>query len=285
MEEKDVAATETAHNEAEGMSLHGDEASAAVCGNEQAHDSCESGVTDGDVSCRSGASGEPCALNTPVQLAVFDFDGTSIAGNSPVMLVRFLARRNMLRPSVLLRIVSWAVAYKLRLPQNESWVRSLVFSAFEGRPVQEVDHFLADFYDEVVAPRFRPEADAAMRKHAQAGHVVLVISATFEPIVLRAMQGHPFESQISTRMQVAPDGTYTRKVEGLPVEGVQKLVAVKEFGNAHFGEGNWELAYAYGDHHSDAALLSAAKHAFAVDPDNPLSRAARKQGWPVLDWE
>lgn len=221
----------------------------------------------------------------PAQLAVFDFDGTSISGNSPVILVWHLVKHNMLRKSVVLRILLWATAYKFRLPQNESWVRSLVFSAFDGRPVQEVDRFLADFYDEDIAPLFRPEADAAMREHANAGHVVVVISATFEPIILRAMQHHPFENQISTRMRIAPDGTYTREVEGLPVEGEQKLVAVKAFGDAHFGAGNWELAYAYGDHHSDRAVLSAATHAFAVDPDRPLARTARKRGWPILNWK
>ncbi len=118
-----------------------------------------------------------------------------------------------------------------------------------------------------------------MREHAAAGHVVVVISATFEPIILRAREHHPFENQVSTRMRVAPDGTYTREVEGLPVEGEQKLVALTDFADARFGAGNWELAYAYGDHHSDRALLSAATHAFAVDPDKPLARTARKRGW------
>ena len=101
-------------------------------------------------------------------------------------------------------------------------MRSLVFSAFEGHPVEEVDQYLADFYDRDIAPLFRPEADAAMREHAAAGHVVVVISATFEPIILRAREHHPFENQVSTRMRVAPDGTYTREVEGLPVEGEQR---------------------------------------------------------------
>ena len=104
-------------------------------------------------------------------------------------------------------------------------------------------------------------------------------------IILRAREHHPFENQVSTRMRVAPDGTYTREVEGLPVEGEQKLVALTDFADARFGAGNWELAYAYGDHHSDRALLSAATHAFAVDPDKPLARTARKRGWKILDWE
>ena len=154
------------------------------------------------------ASGMPGA---PAQLAVFDFDGTSIAGNSPVLLVRHLTSRGMLKPSAVLRIVAWALAYKLRLPQNESWVRSLVFSAFEGRPAAEVDRFLADFYDDAVSPLFRPAADAAMREHARAGHVVVVISATFEPIILRAMQG-VFEGGAIEEGEEAPAAAPSKSV-------------------------------------------------------------------------
>ena len=220
----------------------------------------------------------------PVRLAAFDFDGTSLDGNSPVMLVKHLAKLRMLNPTVLLRIGLWAAAYKLRLPQNEAAVRGLVFTAFEGKPAAEVDAFLAEFYDERIAPLFRPEADAAMRAHAEAGDTVVVISATFEPIILRAMERHPFDNQLSTRMSVATDGTYTRAVEGLPVEGEEKLAAVRRFGDSRFGPGNWELAYAYGDHHSDRAVLSAAEHPRAVSPDRPLARTAREKGWEILDW-
>ena len=67
-----------------------------------------------------------------MRLAAFDFDGTALDGNSPVILVKFLARRRMLNPSVVLRIGLWAAAYKLRLPQNEAWVRGLVFRALRA---------------------------------------------------------------------------------------------------------------------------------------------------------
>ncbi|WP_302398249.1 HAD family hydrolase [Eggerthella sinensis] len=218
------------------------------------------------------------------RLAVFDFDGTSIDGNSPVLLVSHLMKHDMLRKRDVFRILLWAAAYKLRLPQNEAAVRGLVFSAFEGKPVEEVNAFLAEFYDERIAPLFRTQADAAMRAHAEAGETVLIVSATFEPIILRAMEHHPFERQISTRMCVASDGTYTRQVEGVPVEGDEKLAAVRRYGDEQFGPGNWELAYAYGDHHSDRAILAAAEHPRAVSPDRPLSRTAREKGWEILDW-
>lgn len=243
----------------------------------------KAGVVDapagGAADSRSVAS-----AGAPVQLAVFDFDGTSIDGNSPVLLVSHLLKHGLLRKRVVTRILLWAAAYKLRLPQDEALVRSLVFTAFEGRPVEEVNAFLAEFYDERIAPIFRPQADAAMRAHAQAGDVVLVVSATFEPIILRAMEHHPFACQVSTRMCAAPDGTYTRQVEGLPVEGEEKLAAVQRFGDEHFGPGNWELAAAYGDHHSDRVVLNAAKQAYAVSPDRPLARTAKRLGWNILDW-
>ena len=54
--------------------------------------------------------------DAPARLAVFDFDGTSIEGNSPVLLVQHLMERGMLRKRVIFRILLWAAAYKLRLP-------------------------------------------------------------------------------------------------------------------------------------------------------------------------
>ncbi len=123
-----------------------------------------------------------------------------------------------------------------------------------------------------------------MQRRRDAGDTVLVISASFEPIIKRMMQFHPVDGQVSTRMKVNPNGTYTRVVEGKPIEGEEKLFAIKRWCDSHYGEGNWELAYAYGDHHSDRPMLEAAREAFAVDPDRPLTRTAKANGWPILDW-
>ncbi len=219
----------------------------------------------------------------PVKLAVFDFDGTSITGNSPVMLVRYL--RRSLRKTVLARIVAWGIAYKMRLPQNEAWVRGLVFSVFRGKPVAEVNAFLWDFYDRIVNARFRPLAAARMQEHIDQGHAVVCVSATFEPIIAEAMTEHPIMFAIATRMKANADGTYSDVVDGLPVEGPEKLAALTRFADQHFGKGAWELAYAYGDHHSDRTMLAAAAQSFAVTPDRPLNRTASRESYEVLDWE
>ena len=224
-------------------------------------------------------------LTDKAQIAVFDFDDTSIEGSSPSWLVNRLIFEHRISPITSLKIGFWGLAYKWRLPQNESWVRGQVFKAFVGKPKAEVDKYLVAFYDKLIEPRFRPKADAEMRKRAEEGCVVVVVSASFEPIVLRAMEKHPFHAQISTRMKVAPDGTYTREVDGRPIEGDEKLVALKRWCDGRFGPGQWEIAYAYGDHHSDEPLLSSAKHPFVVSPNTGMSRIAKAKGWPVLDWK
>lgn len=219
-----------------------------------------------------------------VQVAVFDFDGTSIEGSSPSWLVNRLIFEHKITPVTSLKIGMWGIAYKWHLPQSESWVRGQVFTAFEGKPKAEVDRYLIRFYDEWIARRFRPKADEAMKRRAEEGCSVVIVSATFEPIVLRAMESHPFHHQISTRMKVAADGTYTREVDGRCIEGAEKLIALKHWCDGHYGEGKWELAYAYGDHHSDEPLLSAAKHPYAVTPNTGMTKIAKRRGWPILDW-
>ncbi len=234
--------------------------------------------------CALYGSGERHPFNTN-KLAVYDFDGTCISGNSPVMLVRYLIRRRKLDPWAAMRICFWAIAYKLQLPQNESWVRWLVFKPFDGIPKEEVDAYLAQFYEDVVSKRYRPEADESMRRMSEEGILVVVVSATWQAIVDQAQKSHPFDVGISTSMQVDNMGNYTRFVDGLPIEGMEKVRAVKRFADERFGRGNWVIEYAYGDHHSDIPLLERAKHPCAVTPDNPLERQAKRRNWQILNWK
>ncbi len=226
-----------------------------------------------------------CVSPKQVQVAVFDFDGTSISGNSPVLLIKYLVKQRMIKPSVVFRTMLWGAAYKLRLPQNESWVRGLVFRTFSGRPKHEVDAFLYEFYDQVIEERWRKDAEEAMRSHTAQGHVVFIVSATFEPIIERAMQSHPFDHQVSTKMRVDGQGNYTCEVDGKPVEGAEKVAAVGRLADELFGAGGWRLAFAYGDHYSDRPLLYAAEKAYAVTPDNALDRTAASEGWQTLHWK
>ena len=163
-------------------------------------------------------------------------------------------------------------------------MRGLVFRAFAGMPVSEVDAFLQDFYFQHVDKLFRPQALAEMERLHNQGVKIVAVTATFEPIITACMQVRPIDFQVSTKMRKAADGTYMCEVDGKPVEGEEKMVQLKRFANAKWGSGAWELKCAYGDHHSDRSMLGSAAHAFAVNPDKPLLRTAQKCGYSVLEW-
>lgn len=218
-------------------------------------------------------------------IAAFDFDGTCITGSSPKKLVDMLWGMKMLSLYKLFRIGLWGLAYKLNLPKDAEGVRKRVFSAFAGIPAKKVNEYLCKFYHEYISKRFRIEADAAMQAHLDAGHVVMVVSASFEPIIASAMLEHPIQYALACRMKIDADGNYTREVEGLPTEGPDKLVVMHEFANRLFGEGGWELGWAYGDHYSDLNLLEASEHPCAVTPDGKLRKVAESRNWQILEWE
>lgn len=222
--------------------------------------------------------------DAPREIAVFDFDGSCISGNSPVLLVRYLLKKGQVRTSVLLRILTWGIAYKLHLPQNEAWVRSLVFSSFDGMPEEEADAEMYKFYDEWIVPRIRPKALQVMREHIAAGRDIWIVSATFDPIIVRAKRDIPYDHHVATDMKLDEHGCYTREVKGKPVEGAEKLRQIKEHADQIYGKDSWKLAYAYGDHYSDAPLLAASEHPAAVTPGPTLQHHAEKEGWQVLDW-
>lgn len=222
--------------------------------------------------------------NGIVHLAVFDFDGTCIKGNSPVILVKYLARRGLIAPKAVARLINWGFRYKFHFQQEEAYARQQVFTAFRGKPKVEVDRFLQHFCEERILRRIRPDAHAAMVAHMEQGHAVMCVSATFEPILLKVVENQPIQYFASTRMAVDAQGNYTNQVEGLPVEGEEKINVLMRLANDAFGEGKWVLDWAYADHYSDFDLLALAKHPNAVCPKPTLARMAKREGWPILEW-
>lgn len=221
----------------------------------------------------------------PIHIAAFDFDGTCISGSSPKKLVNTLGRHGKLSLYKLLRLGVWGIAYKMNKPRNDEAVRMRVFSAFAGIPAPIVNEQLWRFYDKKVEPMYRTDADACMFAHLEAGHAVVVVSATFEPIIAEAMTEHPIEFAIASRMKVDTNGYYTSELDGQATEGPAKLDVLEQFANDYFGKDCWVLEWAYGDHYSDLRLLESAQYPCAVTPDGKLEAVAKERGWKILQWE
>lgn len=219
------------------------------------------------------------------RVAIFDFDGTVVDGQSGALFTTYLLRRGIMKLPRALELGWWGARYKLHLPYRQTEARELVFGALAGLDPDSVDQVMHSFHDEVLLPRYRSAARAEVARRRGEGCVTLLVSATFQAIAEAAAKTLGVDAAVATLMEKDGAGRYTGRVQGSVIAGPEKYAAASAWCNEHLGCGNWELAYAYGDHHSDVDLLSRAREAFAVCPGKTLRPIAKKRGWQILDWD
>lgn len=226
------------------------------------------------------SSGQPIR-----EVAVFDFDGTSIRGQSGALFTRYLLTRRLMSPKRVARLLWWGARYKLHLPYRQDEARELVLGALSEMSGSQVDELMVRFHDEVLMPRYRTQALEELERCRESGMVVLLVSATFDAMAAEAARVMGFDGYAATRMRRDAEGNYTGAVDGPVVAGPEKFRAVRRWCDARLGEGAWRLERAYGDHYTDRDLLSHARVAVAVCPGKTLRSYARRHGWTIADWD
>jgi phosphoserine phosphatase len=91
-----------------------------------------------------------------------------------------------------------------------------------------------------------------------------------------------FDGAIGARSEIV-DGVYTGRAGGPFTYREGKAEAIRGLAAA---EGlDLAASWAYSDSESDLPMLRAVGHPVAVNPDAPLLRVAREEGWEVLRFE
>ncbi|WP_278236306.1 HAD-IB family hydrolase [Isoptericola sp. AK164] len=212
--------------------------------------------------------------------AFFDLDKTIIATSSTAAFsTSFLAGGLLTRGDVLRS----AYAHFLFLvgsadaDQTER-MRQHLSELATGWEVAKVTQIVAETVHEHIDPYVYAEAVELMAEHHEAGHDVVVVSASGTELVepIAAMLGA--DHVIATRLAVA-DGRFTGEID-FYAYGENKATAIRDLA-AKRGY-DLERCYAYSDSITDAPMLSAVGHGHAVNPDRVLRRLAAENGWGML---
>jgi HAD superfamily hydrolase (TIGR01490 family) len=181
------------------------------------------------------------------------------------------------------RIAADQLLYRLSGKEDKERIRrarETTLAAVKGRPKSEVDDMGRLVVERELLPRFYPQAVELLNRHKRAGREVYISSSSPEDFLSILAEAFDVDGVIGTRAEVV-DGVYTGHLEGELCSREEKARRVRELAE----ERGIDLlrSWAYSDSINDLPLLELVGNPVAMNPDLPLVRVARRNGWQVID--
>ncbi len=178
------------------------------------------------------------------------------------------------------RDAAGAVRFKLRGANDGTTdgVRERILGAVAGVRQDDLVSLGAAVLPKLL-DKIRPEARRLLDLHRQAGRNTYIVSAAPVEIVEPLAKALGMTAGIGTR-SIVRDGVYTGELDGPFCYGPGKVEAIERI--ARWEGHDLAQCYAYSDSASDLPMLRAVGHPVAVNPDGPLEREARRNGWPIV---
>jgi HAD superfamily hydrolase (TIGR01490 family) len=152
---------------------------------------------------------------------------------------------------------------------------------FKGASREEMLQFFHWINDNYVFTSLRSDIVDILNQHKQSGHVIIIVSATFNELLEMVGQDLGIATVIGTRLEVI-DGRYTGKIIRPACFGANKVKLVKEFVSQNGLEIDLSSSFAYADSVSDIPLLNLVGNPVATYPDGKLRQFAKDNNWPIL---
>ena len=214
----------------------------------------------------------------PGTLALFDFDGTIIAGYSSLFILREQLRRGDITTQDFARVVLALINHQAGL-MDDHGLMELGASFLKGSPVQSFDELCGQVYEKQINKRIYPEARALIAAHRARGHIVAIASSAPEQAIRQVAQDLQIEHIASSHYIVA-EGIFTGAVTMPVCWGFGKRLAAEKLASQLNCQ--LEKAFFYTDSDEDLPLLDVVGHPTAVNPNARLKQHADFKDWPSV---
>ncbi len=218
-----------------------------------------------------------------MRLALFDLDGTLIAGDSDHAFGEFMVTQG------------WTEG-ELHRRRNDEFYRQYLagcldideyinFStrAWRERGLDEQLAVSARFMAEVMAPQLLPAARALLDLHRAAGDLVAIVTATNEFITRPIADALGVEHLLAVELERGVDGMATGRIRGVPSFREGKIERVHDW-LVGLGQrlSDVEHSVFYSDSTNDLPLLEIVSEPVATNPSPALEAIALQRGWRIL---
>jgi len=217
--------------------------------------------------------------DTPRVAAFFDLDKTIIATSSAFAFGREFMHNGLITTSEALQMSLAKASYMIAGQSSEQMdsTRDQLASLVAGWSVDKVREIASETMHNVVTPAIYAEARELIAFHRNAGHDVIIISASASHLVDLIAEELGIDQVVATELEVR-DGRFTGEVLFF-CKGDAKAQAITDLARTN----DYDLAhsYAYSDSATDIPMLQAVGNPVAVNPDRAMKKAALENGWDI----
>ena len=215
--------------------------------------------------------------------AFFDLDKTIIATSSAFAYGREFLHNGLITPQDALSL-SLAKASYMFAGQSSAQMdstRDQLTSMITGWSEKQVRDIVHETMHTVLTPAIYSEARELIQTHQEAGHEVIIISASARQLVEPIAKELGITEVISTELEIV-DGAFTGTVE-FYCKGSAKADAI----TALVDERGYDLkhSYAYSDSATGAPMLELVGYPVAVNPDRALKKIALERSWEIRSFK
>lgn len=194
------------------------------------------------------------------KFALFDFDDTLLKKDTMGHLYVYYMKRNPLKLYRGLLLIIKAILYKMKIIPFQIVKEELIY------PISQMtDEQLDRFYKEDIIPRYYPNVLETLKKHAEEGYHVWLVSASPEPYLF--CTDLPVEVILGTKVE-RKGNRWTNHIISKNCKNSEKVNRINEVLIEKKLQIDYENSYGYSDSDSDIPMLNLVKNKIRINKKN-----------------
>ena len=213
--------------------------------------------------------------------ALFDFDGTIIAGYSATSMLWEKIKRREMTAEQLVETINVMAQYSTG-NMGFSGLMTGAAKFMKGVTEESYFEFGEELYEKYIARKVYPEARALIEAHRAKGHTIAIISSATIYQIEPTARDLDIEHVLCSQYEVE-NGEFTGDIIRPLCFGEGKVIAAENLA-ADFGL-DLDNSYFYSDSYDDIELLERVGKPRPLNPNGKLREAAQKNDWPLEKYD
>lgn len=217
----------------------------------------------------------------PQIAALFDFDGTIIAGYSATAMLQEKIKRREMTAEEVVQTLNVIAQYSTG-NMGFSGLMSGAAKFMKGVTEESYFEFGEELYEKHIAKKVYPEARALIEAHQAKGHTVAIVSSATIYQIEPTARDLDIEHVLCSQYEVE-NGEFTGNIIRPLCFGEGKVIASEKLAERmHL---DLDKSYFYSDSYDDIELLERVGKPRPLNPNGKLREAAKENEWPLEKYD